>query len=275
MTLKLVEKKQLRDFRRGRINLRKEIRRQSRLRNNLEKKVYRQLLSIFSRFVNTKAYLIREFNQYDADIAARDLREEIEPVMYMHYRQVFRAIYDNNEAIYETEKKAVEAVVFGRNIDIEDLINLYNRDRLLYLSGISISVARKVAQIIEEGREEGLSLNQLARRITEKVLPISRSRAALIARTETHNAASFANHNYHDTLRKDLGVNMMKRWVSTADERTRSAHVEANGQIRNMDEDFDIGGSAMNHAGDPKGGAKNVVNCRCVIVYADERDIVL
>ena len=42
-----------------------------------------------------------------------------------------------------------------------------------------------------------------------------------------------------------------------------------------MDEDFDIGGSPMNHAGDPKGGAKNVVNCRCVIVYADERDIVL
>ena len=40
-------------------------------------------------------------------------------------------------------------------------------------------------------------------------------------------------------------------------------------------EDFDIGGSPMNHAGDPKGGAKNVVNCRCVIVYADERDIVL
>ena len=68
---------------------------------------------------------------------------------------------------------------------------------------------------------------------------------------------------------------MMKRWVSTADERTRSAHVEANGQIRNMDEDFDIGGLPMNHAGDPKGGAKNVVNCRCVIVYADERDIVL
>jgi len=29
----------------------------------------------------------------------------------------------------------------------------------------------------------------------------------------------------------------------------------------------------MDYAGDPKGGAANVVNCRCVIVYADERDM--
>jgi len=31
----------------------------------------------------------------------------------------------------------------------------------------------------------------------------------------------------------------------------------------------------MGYAGDPRGGAKNVINCRCVIIYADEQDIVL
>ena len=40
-----------------------------------------------------------------------------------------------------------------------------------------------------------------------------------------------------------------------------------------MDEDFTIGGAKMEYAGDPKGGAKNVVNCRCVIVYVDEEDL--
>jgi len=29
----------------------------------------------------------------------------------------------------------------------------------------------------------------------------------------------------------------------------------------------------MGFAGDSRGGAKNVINCRCVIVYADERDL--
>jgi len=41
-----------------------------------------------------------------------------------------------------------------------------------------------------------------------------------------------------------------------------------------MDEDFIVGGMPMSFAGDSKGGAKNVVNCRCVIIYVDEQDII-
>jgi len=67
---------------------------------------------------------------------------------------------------------------------------------------------------------------------------------------------------------------MLKRWVSTNDERTRSSHAIANGQTVDMSENFIVGGSEMGFAGDSKGGAKNVINCRCVIVYADEQDIV-
>ena len=68
-------------------------------------------------------------------------------------------------------------------------------------------------------------------------------------------------------------IKMMKKWVSTNDKRTRSAHVLANGQIVDMNEDFMVGGVPMEYAGDPKGGASNVINCRCVIIYADERDM--
>jgi uncharacterized protein with gpF-like domain len=67
---------------------------------------------------------------------------------------------------------------------------------------------------------------------------------------------------------------MLKKWVATNDARTRSAHSSANGQVVDMSEDFMIGGVPMGYAGDSKGGAKNVINCRCVIIYADERDLV-
>jgi len=30
----------------------------------------------------------------------------------------------------------------------------------------------------------------------------------------------------------------------------------------------------MSYAGDPKGGAVNVCNCRCVVIYVDARDSV-
>ena len=68
---------------------------------------------------------------------------------------------------------------------------------------------------------------------------------------------------------------MKKMWRATSDPRTRSAHNEANGQVVDMDEKFIVGGMEMEHAGDPAGGAKNNVNCRCVIIYADARDIVV
>ena len=66
---------------------------------------------------------------------------------------------------------------------------------------------------------------------------------------------------------------MLKKWVATNDARTRSTHSAASGQIVDMDEDFTVGGTPMGFAGDSRGGAKNVINCRCVIVYADERDM--
>ena len=171
-------------------------------------------------------------------------------------------------------RKADEAFVFGRSVDFEAVVNEYFAGRQLILAGISERMATRISRIIEQGRADDLTLPQIAKLVSDKFLPISRSRAALIARTETHNAASFANHAYHLTVEKDLGTKMLKKWVATSDGRTRPAHVSANGQIVDMSEDFLVGGLPMGYAGDSKGGAANVVNCRCVIVYADERDMV-
>ena len=68
---------------------------------------------------------------------------------------------------------------------------------------------------------------------------------------------------------------MIKRWVSNADERTRPSHALANGQEVGIDDDFIIGGKKMSYAGDPKGGASEVINCRCVIVYTEPDDEIL
>ena len=45
-----------------------------------------------------------------------------------------------------------------------------------------------------------------------------------------------------------------------------------------MDEDFIVpykgANYKMGYAGDPRGGPANVINCRCVIVYFEEEDVV-
>jgi len=269
-----LNRKRINTFRQGRINARFEARKQLILRNNLEKRHFKNLRTLFRKFLNVQLYLIKEFGIYEIDVAARSLNEDFMPMMLSHYRRTFETMYKYNEDKYQINKKADEAFVFGRSVDFEAVVNEYFATRQLVLSGISLRLAQRISNIIEQGRADNLTLPQIAKELTNKFLPISRSRAALIARTETHNAASFANHSYHLQVERDLGTKMLKRWVSTNDERTRSSHAAANGQTVDMSEDFIVGGAEMGFAGDSKGGAKNVINCRCVIVYADEQDIV-
>jgi uncharacterized protein with gpF-like domain len=266
---------QLNTFRQGRINARAEYRNQLVLRNNLEKRFFKKLDTLFRKFLNVQLYLYKEFGIYDTDIATQSLNEDFMPMMLSHYKRTFQAVFKSNEDKYDIGRKAEEAFVFGRSVDFEAVVNQYFTTRQLILSGITQRMANRINKIIETGRSDNLTLPQIAKLVSDKFLPISRSRAALIARTETHSAASFANHSYHAIVEKDLGIKMLKKWVATQDGRTRSSHSSANGQTVDMNEDFLIGGTPMGFAGDSKGGAKNVINCRCVIIYADERDLVI
>ena len=265
--------KKLLNFRQGRVNRAKEVRQQLRIRRNLERILLRKLTSLLRKAVRTRTFIYQETGVFEKDVLVGAINEELFPVMLQHFKRIFRMIYDMNEAKYKDLIKE-EALVFDRNVDIDNLANEYFRSRELFLVGVSDRLARRVDKIIKEGRANNLTLSQIAKEIDKIILPIIRSRGALIARTETHNAASFANHSYHQKVKDDYAIPMVKEWVATNDSRTRSIHASANGQRVGMDEDFLVGGSPMAFAGDSRGGARNVINCRCVIIYADENDIV-
>ena len=228
---------------------------------------------MFRRFLNTTLFLYTETGVYQSEVASNRLLEELEPVLLSFYRRVFLAMFQSNEGFYERFRKD-DAVVFGRNMDIEIMVNEYFRTKTLILTGIAQRQANAIQKEIQKLRSEDLAIPIIARGLQEKFSNIFRNRARLIARTETHNAASYANHNYHQRVKDDYGIPMVKQWVATNDLRTRSIHADANGQKVPMDEDFTVGGVPMSFAGDSRGGAKNVINCRCVILYADENDIV-
>jgi uncharacterized protein with gpF-like domain len=267
-----LNQKRFNTFRQRSISNRAETRRQLALRNNLEKRFFKRLNTLFRKFLNTQLYTYREFGIYDDSVATQLLNEDFMPLILTHYRRIFQVVYKANEDKYFNNQKQ-EALVFGRSTDFEEVVQNYFNTRQLVLAGITTRMANRISRLIEQGRADNLTLTEIAKLVSNKFLPISRSRAALIARTETHNAASFANHSYHQKVEADLGIKMLKKWVATNDGRTRSSHVSANGQVVDMNEDFTVGGMPMGYAGDPKGGAANVINCRCVIIYADERDL--
>jgi len=269
-----LDRKQFNNFRLGRIDARREVSKQQRIRNNLERAVFPKINTAFRQFVNAASNEYSILEEINTAQLEKDLNSKLEVIMQIQYEKIFRTIFSNNEELYYLNAKADDVFVFGRSVDFERLVQEYTRSRVPYFTGMTTQLAKELETVIFNGRADGLNLDQISRSITKKGFPISRRRANLIARTETHNAASFANHDYHKKVQQDLGTELKKQWVSTSDLRTRSAHSSANGQSVSMDEDFIVGGARMSYAGDPKGGARNVINCRCIIIYAEQEAVI-
>lgn len=88
--------------------------------------------------------------------------------------------------------------------------------------------------------------------------------AMRIARTEGHrvNQQGFLDAG---TEAKNKGADIVKQWDATLDSVTRPWHQEADGQIREWDDFFEVGGEKMK-APSVGGSARNVCNCRCQLL---------
>jgi hypothetical protein len=122
---------------------------------------------------------------------------------------------------------------------------------------------------IEGGMAEGIGTEEIGRRI-RKVAQMTPYRAATVARTETHAAATFGSIESVRQAERDLGVVMVKEWLATKDDRTRPEHLAADGQKVGMDEKFTVGGELMDRPGDSSASAENVIACRCALVYEEK-----
>lgn len=96
---------------------------------------------------------------------------------------------------------------------------------------------------------------------------LSPFRAFTIARTETHAAAMYASTETVKEIQTDTGLDVLKIWNTTEDDRTREAHAAADGQRVKMSEQFEVGGEMMDMPGDQSASAENNINCRCVLTY--------
>ena len=126
-----------------------------------------------------------------------------------------------------------------------------------------------VVEAIGRGLAEGEGVEQIARTI-RKVSALTPYRAATVARTETHAAATFGSVESVRQAEQELGVKMLKEWLPTQDGRTRPDHaaMASYGPIP-MDEKFVVGGALMDRPGDPSAPPESVLNCRCALIYSE------
>ena len=272
-------RKQLPTFKQGRVNARQYLAQQTRMVSVSSRRLQKKLNTSFRKDLSIIIDELKSGVQpnYEASVVRKNT--EIQAAVSSEIRKLFTTIVEANDARYKPVlSKATTDIGFGFNRveAINEWGRAYTQGRDTQFSNISRIMTQDIVDDIEIYQREGVGVDQIGRNIRRKYTQINKNRAALIARTETHNAAGYAQNAYHRDLGSELGISMQKQWVATLDARTRSAHAAMNGVKVGMDEDFNMpNGAIMGYAGDNKGGAANVINCRCVTVYIDADDDVV
>lgn len=133
----------------------------------------------------------------------------------------------------------------------------------LYKSlGVDTKRLREViAQEISRGIASNMSFSEMARNIANQT-GIAKNRAKSIVVTESHRVREEASQDARVEA-KNRGANVVKQWDATLDGKTRDTHRRLDGQIREVDEPFEIDGKTAMYPGD-FGLAEEDCNCRCV-----------
>lgn len=119
-------------------------------------------------------------------------------------------------------------------------------------------IRSEIAQTIIQGEP----LENLAKRLAVATGSKNMNLMRTHARTSLTGAQ---NSGRMQTLKDALGmsINVLKEWMATLDERTRTSHQELDGEKKKVNQKFSNG---LKYPGDPEGHPREVYNCRCTLV---------
>jgi len=220
-------------------------------------------------------------DQYRATGAMPDLPDDHHRNMTDIWRRLATVSVDVFGGRILDQGKALGLVAETKDINAEFFLRLvedFIADEMLRQRITSITRVTRVSIInqILAGQTDGLGIEAIARNIETALPSKSRTRAALIARTETHGASNYASDQAADAL----GLDMQKEWIAVEDERTRGvdpadefSHIAMNsadpvdkGQPFQVPDKYG-GFEELMYPGDLSGSAGNIINCRCVVGY--------
>ena len=254
-----------------------------------EKKIIQQLKTVYSRASKDCEEKIRE-------LAGRTDMQNLQSIIYQQqYQQAlkkqidgildtlqsnsFSSIaeyltlsYENGffGTLYDLQGQGIplifpidqRQVVEALKTDTQLSTNLYSR------LGEDVDYLKKsIRAELSRGISNGSSWVDMATHIANGMnSPFNKAmnNAMRIARTEGHR---IQNKAQWDTLNhaRDKGADIVKQWDSTLDRRTRKTHQRLDGQIRELDEPFEVNGKKAMMPGD-FGVPSEDIHCRCCML---------
>lgn len=236
------------------------IQRQKTIRNRLEKKFVPIIQAVLSSYIKRVIQVVKDKGvhaaqgQIHGDVVLDGLTTEI---MRLYTIAVRMATSKN---IVNTEVKALPSFIQR----VLDFLDKYLLDKVVL--PISQTTIKIVDDLLTRALNNGWGVEQTVKELEDTEL--SKSRARTIVRTETVRATNFAQMVQADQSPYEVE----KMWIAIEDVRTRLSHSHAgvDGERVGLYEQYSNG---LYFPGDPRGSAKEVINCRCTQGFFAKRDL--
>jgi HK97 family phage portal protein len=221
-----------------------------------------------AKFFNGQAERILAAFEQSAGKVAKDASEE-DVTTFLESLIDWGDEEDDMMGIYQqfallSGKEAVTTAndMFGFGISFDtirpDMVNWARKYGAVRIKNIHDTTREAIRVQVSDGIAEGESIPEIKKRIQGVMDDASNRRATTIARTETHASVqrgSFMTYRYAEVEKKE--------WLSTDDSRTRRSHKEMDGEVVGMNDRFS---NKLQHPGDSRGKAEEVINCRCALL---------
>ena len=247
---------------RKRINANREIEEQNRIKTGQERLFIKQLARVFDTIDRVAKAEYKKNGSVRRTIASIEGR--VEKLLKQHYRRTIITFAGRSEKGETKRQSRFQHIA-------DDYVARQGGEKI---TQISQTTKNRINKVVARGIADGDGADAIARNIGKATGgAIGRKRAATIAKTEVNAAANFANDAIDRENRVEGLGDRFKRWVSTGDGRTRRHHAVMNGKQVLVDDAFKVrynGNTySMQRPGDSAGGAGNVINCRCTLIYVD------
>lgn len=197
-----------------------------------------------------------------------DIIEDMQTSQYQTISGYLNGCYEDGYigALYDIQSQGVPVTVPIDQAQVTKAVKTDSKlSKSLYQSmGKYLKPLKKaITQELTRGLASSMHWQDIAANI-ERRSSIGWSNAIRIARTEGHRIQNAAKMDAMKAA-KDTGADVVKQWDATLDGNTRKSHRELDGQIREIDEPFEVNGhKAMSpgHFGRPE----EDINCRCTVL---------
>lgn len=246
---------------------------------NNEKNVIKQIKTVYERAlvaIDKKIELLSANKMTQSKIYQKQyqeaLKKQIEAILAMMNSEQYDVIQEYLKECYEDAFIGTLYDLQGQGIPLmfpinqEEVAQAIQHDtklkKPLYEAlGYNVEQLKKtIASEISRGIASSMMYAEIARNIRQYG-GVSMSKALTIARTEGHRITEQARDKARHRA-KEAGADVVKKWEAILDSRTRPTHQKLDGQIRELEEPFEVNGhKAMCPGG--FGIAKEDINCRC------------